>query len=75
MARENGINVNMRYTWRRRYLAEQQAPSTGLLPAVLLSDAPTQVVASFSGDTQALDMKPASHCGTIEIRIGLRRLR
>ncbi len=49
LARENGINANMLYTWRRRYLAEQQAPSTSLLPVVLLSDALTQVVASSSG--------------------------
>lgn len=70
LARENGINANMLYTWRRRYLAEQQASSTRLLPVVLLSDARTQVVASSAGDTQAPDMKPASHGGTIEIRIG-----
>jgi transposase len=70
LARENGINANMLYTWRRRYLAEQQAPSTGLLPVVLLCDAPTQVVASSSGEPQAPDMKPASPGGTIEIRIG-----
>jgi transposase len=60
----------MLYTWRRRYLAEQQAPSTSLLPVVLLSDAPTQVVTSSSGGPQASDMKPASPGGTIEIRIG-----
>ncbi|MGX7002352.1 IS66-like element accessory protein TnpA [Caballeronia sp. KNU42] len=70
LARENGINANMLYTWRRQYLAEQQAPSTRLLPVVLLSDTPTQVVASLSGDPQAPDMKPASRGGTIEIRIG-----
>ena len=70
LARENGINANMLYTWRRRYLAEQQAPSTSLLPVVLLSDALTQVVASSSGVPQAPDMKPASPGGTIEIRIG-----
>jgi len=50
----------MLYTWRRRYLAEQQAPSTSLLPVVLRGDGPTQVVASSSGDPQAPDMKPAS---------------
>lgn len=70
LARENGINANMLYTWRRRYLAEQQAPSTGLLPVVLLCDAPTQVVACSSGEPQAPDMKPASPGGAIEIRIG-----
>src|SRR5471030_2870115 len=27
LARENGINANMLFTWRRKYLAEQQAQS------------------------------------------------
>jgi transposase len=70
LARENGINANMLFTWRRRYLAEQQAPSAGLVPVVLLSDTPTEVVASSPGESRALDMKPASPVGTIEIRIG-----
>src|SRR6185437_1299387 len=70
LARENGINANMLYTWRRRYLAEQHAPSTGLLPVVVLRDAPTQAVAPSPEDPQALDIKPGSPAGTIEIRIG-----
>ncbi|MFM0515579.1 transposase [Paraburkholderia sp. RL17-373-BIF-A] len=31
LARENGINANMLYTWLRRYLTEQHAPSASLL--------------------------------------------
>ncbi|MFM0069523.1 transposase, partial [Paraburkholderia aspalathi] len=38
LARENGINANMLFTWRRRYLAEQQAQSAGLIPVVLVDD-------------------------------------
>ncbi|MFM0497840.1 transposase [Paraburkholderia caledonica] len=33
LAPENGIHANMLYTWRRRYLAEQHASSTSLLPS------------------------------------------
>ena len=70
LARENGINANMLFTWRRRYLADQQARSAGLIPVVLLSDTPTEVVASSPVEPQAQDTKPVSAVGTIEIRIG-----
>src|SRR6266404_4148748 len=43
LARENGINANMLFTWRRRYLADRQARSAELIPVVLLSDTPTEV--------------------------------
>lgn len=70
LARENGINANMLFTWRRRYRAEQQAPSGELIPVVLLSDTPTDLVASSPVKPQAQDTKPLSPVGTIEIRIG-----
>ncbi|WP_159837848.1 IS66-like element accessory protein TnpA [Burkholderia sp. 8Y] len=70
LAREHGINANMLYTWRRRYLAEQHTASAELVPVVLLSDAPTQVVSSQPGDSEAEDSKPESPVGTIEIRVG-----
>ena len=70
LARENGINANMLYTWRRRYLAQQHAPSVDLMPVVLLSDVPTQAVASSSINSEALDSKPEPPAGTIEIRVG-----
>ena len=70
LARENGINANMLYTWRRRYLTERQAQPAGLLPVVLLSDPPTQALAAPSGDLPALDANQAPPAGTIEIRIG-----
>ncbi|WP_321940496.1 IS66-like element accessory protein TnpA [Paraburkholderia sp. J8-2] len=70
LARENGINANMLFTWRRRYLADQQAQSAALVPVVLLSEAPTEVSTSAPGEPQAQGAKPASPIGTIEIRIG-----
>jgi transposase len=70
LARENGINANMLFTRRRRYLADQQARSAGLIPVVLLSDTPTEVIASAPVEAQAQGAKPVSPVGTIEIRIG-----
>lgn len=70
LARENGINANMLFTWRRRYLADQQAQSAALVPIVLLSEAPTEVITSAPGESQAQGAKPASPIGSIEIRIG-----
>ncbi|MGF6473020.1 IS66-like element accessory protein TnpA [Paraburkholderia youngii] len=70
LARENGINANMLFTWRRRYLADQQARSAGLIPVVLLSDTPTEVIASAPVEAPAQGAKPVSPVGRIEIRIG-----
>ncbi|WP_454824737.1 IS66-like element accessory protein TnpA [Paraburkholderia xenovorans] len=70
LARENGINANMLFTWRRRYLADRQARSARLIPVVLLSDTPTEVIAMAPVEPQAQGAKSASHVGTIEIRIG-----
>jgi transposase len=60
----------MLFTWRRRYLADQQARSAGLIPVVLLSDAPTEVIASAPAEAQVQSAKPVPPVGTIEIRIG-----
>ncbi|WP_237181875.1 transposase [Paraburkholderia tropica] len=60
LAKENGINANMLFTWRRRYLADQQARSAGLIPVVLLSDAPTEVIVSAPVESQAQGAKSAS---------------
>jgi|tagenome__1003787_1003787.scaffolds.fasta_scaffold18332733_1 transposase len=70
LARENGINANMLFTWRRRYLADRQAQSAGLVPVVLLSDTPTEVIATVPVEPQAQVPKSVSPVGTIEIRIG-----
>lgn len=60
----------MLFTWRRRYLAEQQAESAGPIPVVLVSDTRADVVASSPVESRALDTKPVAPAGTIEIRIG-----
>jgi transposase len=70
LARENGINANMLFTWRRRYRADQQARSAGLIPVVLVSDTPTEVIASSPVEPRAEGTQPVSPVGTIEIRIG-----
>ena len=70
LARENGINANMLFTWRRRYLADQQARSAGLIPVVLVSDSPTEVMASAPAEAQVQSAKPVPPVGAIEIRIG-----
>ncbi|WP_408296196.1 transposase [Paraburkholderia sp. RL17-373-BIF-A] len=68
LARKNGINANMLYTWLCRSLTEQHAPSASLLAVVLLSDPPpTQALASPPADLRAFDSKPAPPAGTIEI--------
>ena len=70
LARENGINANMLFAWRRRYLSEQQAQSAGLIPIVLVSDTPAQVAAPAPIEPRAQDTKRGTPAGTIEIRIG-----
>jgi transposase len=70
LARENGINANMLFAWRRRYLAEQQAQSAGLVPVLLVSDTPAEVGASSLLEARAQDTKPVATAGAIEIRIG-----
>ncbi|WP_258194770.1 transposase [Paraburkholderia sp. BL18I3N2] len=59
LARENGINANMLLTWRRRYLAEQQAQSAGLIPVVLVDDTRAEVGTSSSVGPQAQDIRRA----------------
>lgn len=70
LARENGINANMLFTWRRKYLADHQARSAGLIPVVLVNDTPAEVVALPPVEPRAHDTKPVTPAGTIEIRIG-----
>ncbi|AIO69798.1 IS66-like element accessory protein TnpA [Burkholderia oklahomensis] len=40
LARENGINANMLFTWRRRYRAQLQAESTSLIPVAVIHETP-----------------------------------
>ncbi|MFM0236200.1 IS66-like element accessory protein TnpA [Paraburkholderia sediminicola] len=69
LARENGINANTLFTWRRRYLAEQQGESGRLIQVVLLTDTQADVVASSPVEPCSQDTKPVAPTGTSEIRI------
>jgi len=66
LARENGINANMLFTWRRRYRAQLQAETTSLIPVV--HETPPECVA-MSPDAPSVG-HPIPRTGTIEIRIG-----
>ncbi|MEX3968925.1 transposase [Paraburkholderia sp. EG286B] len=41
LARENGLNANLLFTWRRRYLAEQQAEAVHLVPVAIVNEVPS----------------------------------
>ncbi len=70
LARENGINANMLFTWRRRYLAEQQARVCRAHSGRAGKRLPAEVAASSLVEARAQDTKPVATAGTIEIRIG-----
>lgn len=68
LARENGINANMLFTWRRRYREQLQAETTSLIPVAVVHETPPQPVAMPS---DARDIgNPTARAGSIEIRIG-----
>ncbi|MBV8081665.1 MAG: transposase [Paraburkholderia sp.] len=66
LARDNGINANMLFTWRRRYREQLQAGTTALIPVAVVHEAPPQRVTTppDGGDVG----NPAARAGTIEIR-------
>ena len=45
LARDNGINANMLFTWRRRYRAQLQAETTSLIPVAVVHETPAQRLA------------------------------
>lgn len=67
LARENGINANMLFTWRSRYRAQLQAESTSLIPVAVVHETPPQV--TMPPDAPGVG-HPTPRTGTIEIRIG-----
>lgn len=68
LARENGINANMLFTWRRRYREQLQAETACLIPVTVVNETAPEVVAM---PPQAPDVgNPAAPAGTIEVRIG-----
>ncbi|MGF6372403.1 IS66-like element accessory protein TnpA [Paraburkholderia sp. 32] len=42
LARDNGINANMLFTWRRRYREQLQAETTSLIPVAVVHETPPQ---------------------------------
>ncbi|AJY38038.1 IS66 family insertion sequence hypothetical protein (plasmid) [Burkholderia humptydooensis] len=68
LARENGINANMLFTWRSRYRAQLQAETPSLIPVSVVHETPPACVAM---PPDALGVgHPTQRTGTIEIRIG-----
>jgi transposase len=68
LARDNGINANMLFTWRRRYREQLQAETASLIPVTVVEETVPEVLAMpplmpAVGDS-------ALPAGTIEIRIG-----
>jgi transposase len=68
LARDNGINANMLFTWRRRYCEQLQAETASLIPVTVVKETVPEVVA-MPPRTPTVD-DPAPPVGTIEIRIG-----
>ena len=69
LARDNGINANMLFTWRRRYREQSQAETASLIPVTVVKE----TRAAGRGDATAMHATvddPAPPVGTIEIRIG-----
>jgi transposase len=68
LARDNGINANMLFTWRRRYREQLQAGTTALIPVAVVNETPPQRV-TMGPDGRDVD-NLAARAGTIEIRFG-----
>jgi transposase len=69
LARENGINANMLFTWRRRYREQLQAQTTtSLISVAVVDETPAQRV-TMPPDARAVGNR-TTRAGTIEIRFG-----
>jgi transposase len=68
LARDNGINANMLFSWRRRYREQLQVETTSLIPVAVVHETPAQRLAMPPDGRDVGD--PAARAGTIEIRIG-----
>ncbi|MGF6507722.1 IS66-like element accessory protein TnpA [Paraburkholderia sp. 32] len=68
LARDNDINANMLFTWRRRYREQLQAETTCLIPVAVVHETPPQRVA-MPPDARDVCNRTA-RAGTIEIRFG-----
>jgi len=67
-ARENGINANMLFTWRRRYREQLQAETTSLIPVAVGNEMAPGIVATPSEIPHVDHTAPSA--GTIEVQIG-----
>ncbi|OTP67400.1 hypothetical protein PAMC26510_31185 [Caballeronia sordidicola] len=65
MARENGLNANLVYTWRLRYLVQQQAEAVRLVPVAIVNE-----VSSLNESPAPSESEVARQQGSIEVRIG-----
>lgn len=68
LARENGINANMLFMWRRRYREQLQTETTSLIPVAVVHETPPQR-ATMPSDARAVGNR-TTRAGTIEIRFG-----
>lgn len=68
LARENGLNANLVFTWRRRYLAEQQAETVQLVPVAIVNEASSVNEPPTPPEPEIV--RPAVPAGSIEVRIG-----
>ncbi|MEX3968453.1 transposase [Paraburkholderia sp. EG286B] len=68
LARENGLNANLVFAWRRRYLAEQQAEPVQLVPVAIVNEASS--VDEPPAPPEPEIVRPAVPAGSIEVRIG-----
>ncbi|KWD82080.1 transposase [Burkholderia ubonensis] len=62
------MNANLVFTWRRKYLAEQQAAVATLLPVTIVDEAPSETRPVPVVESEIV--KPVVPSGTIEVRIG-----
>ncbi|MEM5386352.1 transposase [Paraburkholderia phymatum] len=68
LARENGLNANLVFTWRRRYLAEQQAEAVQLVPVAIVNEVSSVNEPPALPESEVV--RPAVPAGSIEVRIG-----
>jgi transposase len=68
LARENGLNANLVFTWRRRYLAEQQAVAVQLVPVAIVNEVSSVNEPPALPESEVV--RPAVPAGSIEVRIG-----
>jgi transposase len=68
LARENGLNANLVFAWRRRYLAEQRAESVQFVPVTIVNE--TSSVNEPPALVEPEVVKSVVPTGSIEVRIG-----